>query len=158
MKIIEDNYKIKIGTNGQLKNCILLNIKGRIWNFKESYDGTEPDLDLNHIIWIKWSKLEQDDQSNDANEISINVSDLSEALSNFGDINVVKDSECSWYVKYVTFEEESIDGEFDQNLPLEDSRVIEQIQIYLQNELPDLKYEVRMFENAEKFHASNIYT
>jgi hypothetical protein len=46
--------RLKLGVNGQVKNMVLFNIIGRCWNFKEGWDGQEPDMDMTNVIWVKW--------------------------------------------------------------------------------------------------------
>mmetsp|Transcript_40932 Transcript_40932/g.47009 ORF Transcript_40932/g.47009 Transcript_40932/m.47009 type:complete len:204 (+) Transcript_40932:1066-1677(+) len=53
-KAQSESSQINVNFNSQECNLILLNIKGRFYNFKETFDGEEPGLDFSNVIWIRW--------------------------------------------------------------------------------------------------------
>ena len=166
----EPSYHLKMGVNGEDKNLVLLSIKtGRCWNFKENFSGEEPELDFSNVIWIKWGnpctgRVTPVEEGKDIEKAeNITAEEISEVLSYFGDLNIVKDSLVSWYAWFKEFDYESFTGDYDCRNPLYDEGIIGQIDKYLNEELSkeeaysNYLFQVVHYDKAEKFDAEKEY-
>jgi hypothetical protein len=154
----------------------LLNIKERrYWNFKENFTGKEPELDMTDVIWIKWGNpctgefdlIHPEEESKILNSqnpaVTIKTDDICEVLSNFGDLNVVKDSLVSWYANFREIDFDSFTGDFNKMDMFYHKDILSQIEEYLQKEFStvknfeNLKFKVTHYDEAEKFNGTKIY-
>ena len=91
-------------------------------------------MDMTNVIWIKWGNpingtlsVFCQDSAPDKLQI-LSCWDLWESLSSFGDFNIVKDSEVSCFVKFISIDHENINGAYNKQNPFSDINVLRQIE------------------------------
>ena len=108
---------------------------------------------MTNVIWIRWGNpingyLDQFDQEEAElkSNIILTTDEVCEAVSIFGDIHIVKDSEVSCFVKYINFDFDNISGSYNKKYPLSDINVLNQIENEMKN-LIESKYSSNLFNN-----------
>lgn len=157
----EASFKLVLGVNGQEKNLVLLSIKtGRMWNFKENFEGEDYEEEFMHTIWVKWGNPcngEVNFIEEQKEEINLTVDTISEELSYFGDVNCVKDSLVSCYICFKDIDYEVLEGDFDCKAPFKDSGILGQVKRYLSASYPEISFEITHHGDAQKFNANLDY-
>ena len=122
----------------------MLDLNDRYFDFNENFDGEEKDFNTSNVIWIKWcskrapkttqenwrrSRVEYLDEQT---EITANV--LAEALTEFGDVSIVKDSPFSAFVEFSSFNPSDFKRGLTKESVFKNAATLKSIQIKLEND------------------------
>ena len=137
------NEEINFDWMKEHQNKIVLDLNDRYFNFNEDFDGIEKDFNTSNVIWIKWwskiaPKTSQEnwkknkiEYSSDIVEISANA--IAEALTEFGDVSIVKDSSISAYIEFASFDPNEFKRGISKENIFKNSVVLKKIQKKLEN-------------------------
>ena len=126
------------------QNKVLFNLADRFFDFTENFDGTERNFNTSNVIWIRWWKKESPTPSQEnwkrnkfvylSEKFDITLGKIAEALTEFGDIVVVKDSWVTAFVEFTSFESEKVKLDSIPENIFENEKMLSIIQSRLEEE------------------------